>query len=207
MGPYGHRQLQACSARSGTLGDETLPGWPFLQQLSQGANPSVSPQSCGLLILYLSCSSPEAPSPGGPPGPTGEREPSAAAEVAFGMRGHTQSVSPVDFRGTSWEFVVSSSWCICQGSILRVCRIQGDFPRSWWQRCFSASCPAACGKGPHPHAGLGTGLPVLQVFPCHEDWALPRIRGCQCAGFPSWLWEAGEASAEAGLQPWQTAPL
>lgn len=173
-------------------------------------------QSCGLLILYLSCSSPEAPSPGGPPVPTGEREPSAAAQVASGMRGHTQPVSPVDSRGTLWEHavhLVSTSLCICQGSILRVCRVQCDFPRSWnkevrwWQRCFSASCPAACGKEPYPHAGLGTGLPLLQVFPCHEDWALPRIRDCQCAGFPSWLWEAGEASAETGLQPWQTAPL
>lgn len=148
MGLYRHRQLQACSARSGTLEDEILPGWPFLQQLSQGANPSVSLQSGGLLILYLSCSSPEAPSPGGPPGPTGEREPSAAAEVASGMRSHTQSVSPVDFRGTSWEFVVSSSWYICQGSILRVCRIQGDFSAAGGRGASQPPAQLPVGRAP-----------------------------------------------------------
>lgn len=131
-----------------------LPGWPFLQQLSQGANPSASPQSFGLLllILYLSRSSPKAPSPGGPPGPTGEREPSAAAQVACGMRGRTQSVSPVDSLSASWEcavHLVSASLSICQGE-----HIEGDSPTAGTRRFVGsrgASQPPAqlpVGRGP-----------------------------------------------------------
>lgn len=71
-------------------------------------------------------------------------------------------------------------------------RLPGD-------RCFSASCPAACGKGPHPQAGPGAGLPLPQVPPCHEDWTLPKVVGCQCAlgGWRSFCrgWPAAMASS------------
>lgn len=114
-------QLQARAALGLSGMGMRLPDWPFLYQLPQGASPSGSPQSFGLLllILYLSNSSPEVPSPGSPAGPTGGRDPSASAQVASRMRGHARCVSPVNSHNTSWECavrLVSASLYIGQGA-------------------------------------------------------------------------------------------
>lgn len=133
-------------------------------------------QSCGLLILYLSCSSPEAPFPRRS-SCTHWRE-GALCRRPGGIRdeGHTQPVSPAYSRGTLWEHavhLVSASLCICQGSILRVCGVQCDFPPQLKQggslvaevllsllpSCLWEGAPSACRTRNWPSSTAGLPLP------------------------------------------------